>query len=63
VHSLAATLLLPKRALHWFAQIGYEHAPLNHCPEEPAFTRGRCQCGPAHSFGASCRVRRDAARR
>jgi hypothetical protein len=67
VHSLAAALSCRKRALHWFAQIGYEHAPLNHCPEEPAFTRHGCRCGPAHSCaagrGAVLRPRRRRSRR
>lgn len=47
VHSLAAMMLLEPEELHWFADFGYVHPPLQHCPEEHA-ERGLgcgCECG------------------
>jgi alpha 1,2-mannosyltransferase len=52
VHSLAAALFLPKQQLHFFAPIGYEHAPHNHCPlKSDGYNDNHCQCGPEHTFG------------
>jgi alpha 1,2-mannosyltransferase len=52
IHSLAASLLLPKEKIHFFAPIGYEHAPHNHCPlQKDGYSENHCQCGPQHSFG------------
>ena len=53
VHSIAAALFAPKNQLHFFNEIGYEHAPYTHCPRgEKAWTKGRCGCDPNHNFGA-----------
>lgn len=56
VHSLAAALFLPRDQLHFFAPIGYEHNPHNHCPTKSSgFEENHCQCGPEHSFGEKSR--------
>ncbi|KIM88037.1 glycosyltransferase family 15 protein [Piloderma croceum F 1598] len=58
VHSIAAALFAPKDKLHFFNEIGYEHAPYTHCPRgEDTWTKGRCGCDPKQSFdydGYSC---------
>jgi alpha 1,2-mannosyltransferase len=52
VHSIAAALFAPKDKLHFFNEIGYEHAPYTHCPRgEDTWTKGRCGCDPKQSFG------------
>lgn len=50
VHSLAVALFLDKDQIHWFDDIGYNHAPFNHCPTGEAHTRGRCWCDPKETF-------------
>ncbi|KAF4623876.1 hypothetical protein D9613_002386 [Agrocybe pediades] len=58
VHSIAAALFASKDQIHFFDEIGYEHAPYTHCPKEgDHFTRGRCSCNPGNNFdfdGISC---------
>lgn len=46
VHSLAAILFLDKSRLHHFDDIGYFHIPWNHCPVNPEYHKGRCNCDP-----------------
>src|SRR6266851_2627120 len=36
---------------HFFREIGYEHWAFTHCPTGDLWTRGRCICDPARSFG------------
>jgi hypothetical protein len=55
VHSIAVALLLDRDRLHFFEDIGYEHAPFNHCPPQPGYSRNHCQCGPEHTFGQCLR--------
>lgn len=51
VHSLAAAILLHPNQLHHFADIGYYHAPLLHCPaNEKTVQRLRCVCKPEEGF-------------
>ncbi|EIM84738.1 glycosyl transferase [Stereum hirsutum FP-91666 SS1] len=51
VHSIAAALFLRKDQIHFFREIGYEHNPFNHCPqEEDLWRRGRCSCNPEKTF-------------
>jgi len=51
VHSLAAILFLDKSRLHHFDDIGYFHIPLNHCPTDPKYHQGRCNCDPSKVSG------------
>ncbi|KAF8461411.1 nucleotide-diphospho-sugar transferase [Kalaharituber pfeilii] len=58
VHSIAASLFLPKDQIHFFNDIAYRHNPFTHCPttEEDRF-KGRCSCTPSDNFdwkGYSC---------
>lgn len=50
VHSIAASLFLPKEKIHWFDDIGYRHDPFQHCPQNDAHRRGKCWCNPADTF-------------
>lgn len=58
VHSIAASLFLPRDAIHFFSEIGYEHAPFSHCPlDTEQWSRSQCACDQQHSFdynGYSC---------
>lgn len=58
VHSIAAALFAHKDQLHFFSDIGYEHAPYTHCPrEQPQWRAGKCSCNPGTTFdydGVSC---------
>ncbi|KAK7448081.1 hypothetical protein VKT23_013838 [Stygiomarasmius scandens] len=58
VHSLAAALFLPKGKIQFFDEIGYEHNPYTHCPQnEETWKKGRCSCARERSFdydGYSC---------
>src|ERR1700677_3703784 len=52
VHSIAAALFASKDQIHFFNEIGYEHAPFTHCPgSQETWSKGRCGCDPNHSFG------------
>jgi hypothetical protein len=52
VHSIAAALFASKDQIHFFNEIGYEHAPYTHCPRsQETWSKGRCGCDPKHSFG------------
>ncbi|KAI6040165.1 alpha-1,2-mannosyltransferase [Pisolithus marmoratus] len=58
VHSIAASLFLPKDAIHFFDEIGYQHVPFTHCTaNRERWNDGRCACDPNQSFdynGYSC---------
>ena len=57
VHSLGAALFARKDQIHFFDEIGYEHAPYQHCPrEKKSWENGRCGCNPSRSFGKSCGI-------
>lgn len=52
VHSMGVALFARKDQIHFFDNIGYEHAPYTHCPRgEGAWERGKCACNPSSSFG------------
>jgi len=60
VHSIAASLFLPKREIHFFNDIGYFHVPFHHCPTIEEQFRSRCACNPTDNFdwkGFSCTTR------
>ncbi|KAF8526872.1 glycosyltransferase family 15 protein [Hysterangium stoloniferum] len=50
VHSIAASLFLPKSKLHFFSDIGYRHSVYTHCPQGEVHTKGKCWCNPADNF-------------
>lgn len=58
VHSIAASILLPKNQLHFFDDIAYWHNPFTHCPTTEADRiKGKCICDPKNNFdwkGYSC---------
>ncbi|KAF7794142.1 hypothetical protein EIP86_005273 [Pleurotus ostreatoroseus] len=58
VHSIAASLFLPKDKIHFFDNIGYEHHPFMHCPRDSrTWEQERCGCAQQHNFdyqGYSC---------
>lgn len=58
VHSIAAALFLNKDQLHFFDEIGYEHAPFTHCPHGSGVSKKKqCSCRGWRSFdyqGYSC---------
>ncbi|TDL23887.1 glycosyl transferase [Rickenella mellea] len=57
VHSIAASLFLPKDQIHFFGDIGYRHYPFQHCPQGDSWTRGKCECDVENNFdyqGDSC---------
>jgi len=49
VHSIAASLFLPKKQIHFFNDIGYFHIPFHHCPTEETL-RAKCHCNPDDNF-------------
>jgi hypothetical protein len=63
VHSIAASLFLPKDQIHFFHDMGYKHPPYKRCPQdEESLNYGRCQCpfnkGESFDFdGYSCQKR------
>ncbi|EAU83586.1 alpha-1,2-mannosyltransferase [Coprinopsis cinerea okayama7 len=64
VHSIAAAIFLNKNQIHFFDEIGYEHAPYTHCPKlGKNWENGRCSCDQKKSFdydGYSCMRKWDA---
>ena len=53
VHSIAAAIFASRDQIHFFDEIGYEHAPYTHCPKErDHWKQGRCSCNPRNNFGA-----------
>ncbi|KAG9066412.1 alpha 1,2-mannosyltransferase 2.4.1 [Linnemannia hyalina] len=45
VHSIAAALMLDRREIHFFNEIGYRHGMYEHCPESPELQL-KCACDP-----------------
>ncbi|QPG77396.1 Glycolipid 2-alpha-mannosyltransferase 1 [Brettanomyces nanus] len=58
VHSIAASLLLPKERIHFFDDVGYYHVPFFNCPvDEKVRLENQCSCNPNDDFtfkGYSC---------
>ncbi|KAI0701302.1 glycosyltransferase family 15 protein [Cytidiella melzeri] len=58
VHSIAAALFARKDQIHFFKDIGYEHNPYSHCPQDDAsWSQNRCSCDRGRNFdydGYSC---------
>lgn len=51
VHSIAASLFLPKDQIHYFGDIGYFHVPFTNCPIDAAFRKAKnCVCRPKNDF-------------
>ncbi|KAK9364785.1 nucleotide-diphospho-sugar transferase [Lipomyces kononenkoae] len=51
VHSIAASLFLPKDRIHHFADIGYKHTPWLRCPtDDESYFSGRCLCNRHENF-------------
>ena len=51
VHSIAASLFLPRDKLHFFSDIGYRHTAYTHCPQGKEHSQGKCSCNKADNFG------------
>jgi alpha 1,2-mannosyltransferase len=52
VHSIAASLFLPKDRIHFFEDIGYTHGSLTHCPQDQRmWSEGRCDCKRWRAYG------------
>ena len=60
MHSIAASLLLPKEEIHFFNDIAYYHVPFTHCPTgEKTRLDLKCHCNPKDNFdwkGYSCKL-------
>ena len=58
VHSIAASIFLPKDRLHHFGDLGYFHGPYHQCPiDDSVRERNNCVCKPDEDFtwkGYSC---------
>ncbi|KAG0373628.1 alpha 1,2-mannosyltransferase 2.4.1 [Mortierella sp. AD032] len=50
VHSIAAALMLDRREIHFFNEIGYRHGMYEHCPESPELQL-KCACDPKDNVG------------
>ncbi|CDO93287.1 unnamed protein product [Kluyveromyces dobzhanskii CBS 2104] len=51
VHSIAASLFLPRDKLHYFSDVGYHHPPYNNCPfDDQIRAKGKCYCNPDTDF-------------
>ncbi|QLL34761.1 hypothetical protein HG536_0H01360 [Torulaspora globosa] len=51
VHSIAASLFLPRDKLHYFSDIGYHHIPYDNCPlDDTVFTENKCDCDRNNDF-------------
>ncbi|CAL9737214.1 glycolipid 2-alpha-mannosyltransferase [Monosporozyma servazzii] len=51
IHSIAASLLLPKDKIHHFADIGYRHKPNDNCPiDTKVWEENNCECNPEKDF-------------
>lgn len=52
VHSIAAALMLPRSQLHFFGEIGYYHAPHEHCPLVTEYPQSaKCTCTHTGNIG------------
>lgn len=60
VHSIAASLFLPKDKIHYFSDIGYHHNPYDNCPlDNTVYLANKCECDQGNDFtfqGYSCGV-------
>lgn len=57
MHSIGVGLLARKDQIHFFDQIGYEHAPFMHCPRDSGFRdAAQCSCLSWYSFGVLSRI-------
>ncbi len=58
VHSIAASLFLPREKVHFFNDVGYYHVPFFNCPiDENLRLTHHCSCNPDKDFtfrGYSC---------
>ena len=58
VHSIGASLFIPKDKIHFFGDVGYFHVPFNNCPvDEETRLNKKCVCNPKDDFtwrGYSC---------
>lgn len=58
VHSIGASLFIPRDKIHFFGDVGYFHVPFNNCPvDEEVRKAKRCVCNPKDDFtwrGYSC---------
>lgn len=51
VHSIAASLFLPKDKIHFFEDVGYNHGVYTQCPLNEEFrTNHKCSCDPESDF-------------
>lgn len=51
VHSIAASLFLPKDTIHYFSDIGYHHVPYDNCPLDNAvYSANKCDCNQDNDF-------------
>lgn len=51
VHSIAASLFLPKDKIHYFSDIGYHHNPYDNCPlDNSVFIENKCACDQKNDF-------------
>ncbi|KAL6926448.1 hypothetical protein ACO0SA_003938 [Hanseniaspora valbyensis] len=61
VHSIAASLFLPKEAVTFLNQVSYQHPPFLHCPiEKDVYKQYNCDCNQNYDFtfqGYSCGIR------
>ncbi|KAJ3850521.1 glycosyltransferase family 15 protein, partial [Lentinula lateritia] len=57
VHSIAAALFLPKNRLHFFQDIGYQHATYQHCPSSDESMGNTCSCHRWNTIGKYDRFR------
>lgn len=53
MHSIGVSLFARKDQIHFFDEIGYEHAPATHCPRKrEIWEKGKCSCSQTASYGA-----------
>jgi len=50
VHSIGASLFAKKNQIHFFEDIGYRHAPFQHCPQGASHSKGKCWCDANDNF-------------
>lgn len=51
VHSIAASLFLPRDQIHFFGDVGYYHVPFNNCPvDKKTRLANNCACDPKTDF-------------
>ncbi|OBA24298.1 glycosyl transferase [Metschnikowia bicuspidata var. bicuspidata NRRL YB-4993] len=51
VHSIAASLFMPRDKLHFFQDVGYFHTPFNNCPvDQELRAQKKCLCEPEQDF-------------